>query len=289
MRNIPAAVATCLLLIACSPQSLPSEGGGGTGGGSAGTGGSGGTGSGGAGVAGAGTGGAGGASSTGGSGGCATPNPAETCRTSPDQCIASSCKCSADSWVCTRDCGGGRSCAGPDAGANCPPTCFRAVRCVTSCGGPTVSFGCCSCVPPAFDDISCPKSGGFERFLYNAGGGLCPPNSDCSTSTELLASGLLRHDCMGQVPVVVHEAMVPPGDRDSVIAVLTDPALVALLDQPNPPCQPPTDVSESMALFFGGKTHKNSVTLCQQQPIVTARNALAKLVARYLAGKCPMR
>jgi hypothetical protein len=288
MRTKGAFLTVICFLAACSHQSLPSEGGGGTGG-SAGGGGSG-TGTGGADVAGAsGTGGTGGGSSTGGNGGCATPNPAEACRTSPDQCLSSSCKCGAGNWVCTRDCGGGRTCTGADGGANCPPTCFRAVRCVTSCGGPTVTFGCCSCVPPAFDDISCPKSGAFERFLYNAGGGLCPPNSDCSTSTELLASGLLRHDCMGQIPVVVHEAMVSPGDRDAVIAVVTDPALVALLDQPNPPCQPPTDVSESMALFFGGKTHKNSVTLCQQQPIVTARNALAKLVARYLAGKCPMR
>jgi hypothetical protein len=33
--------------------------------------------------------------------------------------------------------------------------CFRAVTCVTQCGGTAVSVGCCPCVPPAFDDLIC--------------------------------------------------------------------------------------------------------------------------------------
>ena len=151
----------------------------------------------------------------------------------------------------------------------------------------TVSFGCCSCVPPAFDDISCPKGAAFERFIYTAASGPCPPNSDCSTSTELLASGLLRHDCSNQVPVAVHEVMVSPLDRDDVIKVLMDPTLVALLDQPGPPCPPPTDFGETMSLFAGNTVHKNSVTLCTQTPIASAKGALNKLVFKYLAGKCP--
>ena len=291
MTRAKAALATLALFAtfaACSHQSLPGDGTGGSAtGGSAGSG----AGAGGTATGGAGAGGSGGVSGgTGGSGGvsgdCTTPNPAEACRTA-NSCLPSSCKCSAGSWVCTKDCGGGRNCGGADAGANCPPTCFRAIRCVTMCGGPAVSHGCCSCVPPAFDDISCPKAGAFESFLYTKGGGLCPPGGDCTSTTELLASGLLRHDCMGQVPPVVHETIVPPADRDAVVAVLTDPALVALLDQPGPPCQPPTDVSEVMVLMAGGQPHKNAVTLCQQPPIVAARGALEKLVFKYLAGKCP--
>jgi hypothetical protein len=43
--------------------------------------------------------------------------------------------------------------------APCPPECFRAVRCVTACGGTPVSMGCCPCTAPAFDDIRCPKPG----------------------------------------------------------------------------------------------------------------------------------
>jgi hypothetical protein len=286
------ACATLILLVACSHQTLPGEGTGGTAAGGnagsgAGAGGSGGTGPGGSAGATAGT---GGTAGMGGSGACNTPNPSEACRTSPSACLPSSCKCSAGSWACTKDCGGGRVCNSADAGAaNCPPTCFRAVRCVNACGGPPVSHGCCSCVPPAFDDISCPKAGAFESFLYTSGSGPCPPNSDCSSFTELLALGLLRHDCSGQLPVVVHETMIPAVDRDAVIAVLTDPALVALLDQSGPPCQPPTDVFESMTLVAGGKIHKNAVTFCKQPPIETARSALNKLVQRYLISRCPMR
>jgi hypothetical protein len=286
-------VATLVLLAACSNQSLPAGGNGGSGSGgsagSAGTGGSGGSGGSTAGTGGTGTAGTGGAGTagTGGTDACNTPNPAEACRTSANACLPSTCKCSGGAWACTRDCGGGRNCGTSDAGVNCPPTCFRAVRCVTTCGGPAVSHGCCPCVPPAFDDISCPKTGPFESFHYTVGGGPCPPNSDCVSSTELLASGLLRHDCNGQLPAVVHEALVPPADRDAVIPLLIDPALVALLDQSGPPCLPPTDVFETMVLMAGGVAHKNSVTLCQQPPIATARSALNKLVQRYLAGKCP--
>jgi hypothetical protein len=286
MSRTHALFAAIALFAACSHQSLPGEGTGGTAGGGA-TGGSGGAPATGGSPGTAGAGGTAGAAGSGGTvGDCTTPSPADGCRSATNACIPSSCKCSAGGWLCTKDCTGGRNCA--DAGmASCPPTCFRAIRCVTTCGGPAVSHGCCSCVPPAFDDISCPRTAAFESFLYTKGGGLCPPGADCSSTTELLASGLLRHDCMGQVPVVVHEATVPAADRDTAIAVLTDPALVKLLDQPGPPCQPPTDISEVMVLSAGGQPHKNSVTLCTQQPIESARSVLDKLVFRYLAGKCP--
>jgi hypothetical protein len=182
--------------------------------------------------------------------------------------------------------GAGGSAPTADA-APCPPECLRAVRCVTACGGPPVSLGCCPCAAPAFDDISCPKPATFESFRYEKGAGPCPPNSDCSAFTELQASGLLRVDCYGQVPVTVHEAMVPAADRDAVVATLTDPALVSLLDLGKPPCPPPTDVGESMTLSAGGRKHTNQVTLCQQPPIAAARGALEKLVQTYLPGRCP--
>jgi hypothetical protein len=35
--------------------------------------------------------------------------------------------------------------------------CFRAVTCVTACGGTPVSVGCCACVAPAFDALDCPR------------------------------------------------------------------------------------------------------------------------------------
>jgi hypothetical protein len=171
--------------------------------------------------------------------------------------------------------------------APCPPECLRAVRCVTACGGTPVSVGCCPCTPPAFDDITCPRLGAFESFRHELGAGPCAPNDDCSQFTELQASGLLRVDCYGQVPVVVHEVTLPAAERDAVIATLTDPALVSLLDLGKPPCPPPTDVGETMTLTEGGRKHTNSVTLCQQQPIESARKALEKMVFKYLPGRCP--
>jgi hypothetical protein len=231
-------------------------------------------------------GGAGGAGGAGGSG-CTTPNPSQACRTSAGQCLPSSCACNGGKWLCTEDCGGGRNCGdggAPDAAA-CPPTCFRAISCVTSCGATPVSVGCCACVAPAFDDISCPPA--FTSFLWTEASGPCPPNSDCSEATELLASGVLRKDCDNQLPVVVHEAMVSAADRDAAIAILSDKALVALLDQPGAPCQPPTDVFESMTLVEGGRTHKNSVTVCPNPPIASARKILDALVEKYLPNRCP--
>ena len=58
---------------------------------------------------------------------------------------------------------------GPDAGSGddagvpagecdlgeCAPTCFRAVTCVTACGGPETACGCCACAAGSFDAIGC--------------------------------------------------------------------------------------------------------------------------------------
>jgi hypothetical protein len=38
------------------------------------------------------------------------------------------------------------------------PECLRAVECVTECGGPVVSSGCCPCAEGTFDSITCPTS-----------------------------------------------------------------------------------------------------------------------------------
>jgi hypothetical protein len=47
--------------------------------------------------------------------------------------------------------------ASPDVSlSNCQMVqCFRAINCVTSCGGPVITSGCCPCVAPAFDAIQC--------------------------------------------------------------------------------------------------------------------------------------
>jgi hypothetical protein len=38
--------------------------------------------------------------------------------------------------------------------------CIRAISCVTTCGGPAISSGCCPCKPPTFDDIVCRADSG---------------------------------------------------------------------------------------------------------------------------------
>ncbi|HEU5055207.1 MAG TPA: hypothetical protein VFU21_01725 [Kofleriaceae bacterium] len=82
--------------------------------------------------------------------------------------------------------------------------------------------------------------------------------------------------------MVVHEAQVSQADLDAAVAVLTDPELVALLDLARPPCDPPTDVWDSMLLVDDEARHANGVTFCTDAPIAAARAALDDLVDRYL-------
>ncbi|MCC6877189.1 MAG: hypothetical protein IT378_22985 [Sandaracinaceae bacterium] len=58
----------------------------------------------------------------------------------------------------------GRADAGPIAPGVCDSTsplcavlCFRAVTCVTECGGPETECGCCPCAQGSFDPIECPR------------------------------------------------------------------------------------------------------------------------------------
>lgn len=37
----------------------------------------------------------------------------------------------------------------------CPPTCLIETSCVTECGGPVTSCGCCPCAPGSVDAMSC--------------------------------------------------------------------------------------------------------------------------------------
>jgi len=56
---------------------------------------------------------------------------------------------------------GGASNGGSAGSASCAISeCFRATTCVASCGGKVVSSGCCPCVAPAIDELTCAGSGG---------------------------------------------------------------------------------------------------------------------------------
>lgn len=121
----------------------------------------------------------------------------------------------------------------------------------------------------------------FESFRIDSGGGPCPDNVDCTGFVELDADGTLRLDRDGELPVVVHEAQVTAGERDQAIDVLTDPALVALLDMESLSCNPPSDVFETMSLTAGGHEHQVQTIGCDQPPIDAARSALSQLAQSY--------
>ena len=124
--------------------------------------------------------------------------------------------------------------------------------------------------------------GDFERFKQSKAAGPCPPNADCDGFVELLASRKLRVEPFGEVGNPVIEADVSEEDFLAAVAVFADPALVALLDGPDPACNPPTDIFESMLLELGGVTHDVTTTACQQPPIAAAREMAGSLVTKYV-------
>ena len=71
-------------------------------------------------------------------------------------------------------------------------------------------------------------------------------------------------------------------DFDRVVALLTAPELVALLDQDGPVCEGPMIFSEHMELDLDGYKYENVTTICENEPVVAARDALEELQARYI-------
>ena len=124
--------------------------------------------------------------------------------------------------------------------------------------------------------------GAFESFRYSTAAGLCPDDMDCVGFIELTSDRVLLVDRNGELPVVVHQAEVTVGELDEAISVLTDRALIAILDLGEPPCLPPSDVFEEMTLLEGGgRRHSNSVTFCEDAPIAAARARLRALADAY--------
>jgi len=121
----------------------------------------------------------------------------------------------------------------------------------------------------------------FESFRVFRGG-FCPPAVDCSSSIELLADGTLNVDRMNDLQGGIHTATVTDIDLRDTIKVLTDPALIEILDADEPPCVAPTDVFESMNLKDSAGEHRVGVTFCHGPEIDAVRDALDSLVSKYL-------
>lgn len=121
----------------------------------------------------------------------------------------------------------------------------------------------------------------FVRFRLSTNG-FCPPEVDCNGFVQLGADGKLEVDRNGEPGGVVHTAQVSEADLATAIEVLTDASLIALLTEDEAPCEPPTDIFESMTLESSEKTWQNSTTFCDNAPLVAARETVRGLVDTYL-------
>ena len=122
----------------------------------------------------------------------------------------------------------------------------------------------------------------FERFELFSAAGPCPDEMDCVGRIVLEAAGRLMVDRFGELPVVEYEAQVPADRLAAAIEVLTEPALVALLDLPAAPCEPPFDIFEHMSLTLGGAVHENDTTFCDDAPLAAARDVMFGLVNTFV-------
>ncbi len=122
----------------------------------------------------------------------------------------------------------------------------------------------------------------FDLFRKSNAAGPCPPNADCDGFVELLASGTLRVEKFGDVGNPVTEIDISPEDFAAAVAVFTDPALLAILDGPDPACNPPTDIFEDMLVQIDGADHDAATTLCDQPPIAAARDKANELADKYV-------
>jgi hypothetical protein len=123
---------------------------------------------------------------------------------------------------------------------------------------------------------------GFERFRMSMGAGPCPPMEDCDGFVELLSTMTLRVEKFGDVGDPVTEVAISAEDYAAAVQVFADPALVALLDGPDPACNPPTDIFESMEVVIDGSAHDAGTTLCDQPPIAAARDKATALQQQYV-------
>ena len=123
---------------------------------------------------------------------------------------------------------------------------------------------------------------GFERFTMTMAAGPCPPDLDCDGFIEVLGSGLLRVEPFGELGDPVTEAMLAPEDLAAALPVFADPSLRAVLDGPEPLCNPPTDIFESMTVVVDGVSHDATTTFCDQPPLVAARMMATTLRDKYV-------
>jgi hypothetical protein len=134
----------------------------------------------------------------------------------------------------------------------------------------------------AVDTTGAVDPGEFERFNVRSVAGLCPPEADCDGFVELLSTRILRVERVGDLGNPVTEVEISAEDFALALEVFTDPALAAVLDSPEPLCNPPSDVFESMELELGGTLHDATTTFCDHPPLQAARQEAVALREKYV-------
>lgn len=123
---------------------------------------------------------------------------------------------------------------------------------------------------------------GFERFKLSRAAGPCPPETDCDGFIELLADRTLRVEPFGEEGDPVTEVEISEDDMADAIQVFAAFALVQVLDSPEPLCNAPRDVFESMELVIDGATHDGDTAFCDQAPLGAARDMANMLAMKYV-------
>lgn len=121
----------------------------------------------------------------------------------------------------------------------------------------------------------------FERFRIDRAAGPCPPDTDCDGFTELLGTRLLRVSPFGEVGDPVTEVEISAEDFTAAVQVFAAPELLALLDGPDPLCNAPRDVFETMLVEVGGSSHDAETVFCDQAPLGAARDMAEMLATKY--------
>lgn len=121
----------------------------------------------------------------------------------------------------------------------------------------------------------------LERFRISRAAGPCPPDADCDGFIEVEAPNKLRVEKFGDVGNPLNEAELTDFEFSVAVSVFADPELLALLDGPEPLCDPPTDIFESMISVVDGATHEATTTACDQAPLADAREFAQALVDTY--------
>lgn len=123
---------------------------------------------------------------------------------------------------------------------------------------------------------------GFQSFKMEFAAGPCPDESDCDGFIELLATRILRVERFGDVDDAVTEVEISEDDFTVAAQEFADPALIALLDGPDPVCDPPTDIFETMQVIEDANIHDAATTGCDQIPVANARDAAQALMMKYV-------